>query len=135
MGKNLKLVDCKPKYWEFVRKLRTDPNNQKGFFTNVAITKEQQKNYMEDNSDKYKICLLENQPVGYIGVPSDSKIVYCVDYNHQGNGIGTYMLKNFKISNLRLEAHVLPDNTASQKAFEKAGYEKIILYKQPEVNL
>ena len=54
----MKLVDCTEEHWEFVRKLRTDKNNSIWFYTQIEITPSQQKIFMENNSYKYKICLL-----------------------------------------------------------------------------
>ena len=73
------LVDCIEKYWEFVRLIRTDPYNKKFFLTKEEITPEQQIKFMTKNSHKYKICLLDNVPVGYIGIKGENEITYCVD--------------------------------------------------------
>jgi len=46
MVKNLKLVECEEKYWEFIRLLRIDPQNLSGFVQTSDITPQQQKQYM-----------------------------------------------------------------------------------------
>lgn len=131
MDSKLKLVECTSDYWEFVRKCRTDSRNQPGFLTNVSITKSEQEEYMSKNSSKFRICLLDDIPVGYIGTPKDNKIVYCVDNSFKGKGIGTFMVENFGKDRLELEALVKLDNIASQKVFEKLGYSKTLLYTKP----
>lgn len=126
----LELVSCRRKYWEFVRKLRMDPNNQPGFFTFASITYSEQVLFMENNANRYRICLLDNIPVGYIGLLNGKEITYCVDSKYTGKGIGTFMVDAFGKEFKNLEALVKPENIASQKVFEKLGYEKIIYYKK-----
>ena len=78
----LKLVKNEEKYFEFIRNLRNNKENQKGFLEQVSITKEQQKNYMSKYGDDYYICLKENIPVGYIGVV-DNDIRVCTDTKYK----------------------------------------------------
>lgn len=126
---NLELVDCSQEYWEFVRLLRTNPENQEGFFTYAEITSEQQKSYMSINSKLYKICLADNLPAGYVGLINGNEITYCVDPKFQGKGIGTFMVKEFSNTFGSIGAYVKLENIASQKVFEKLGWEKQIYYK------
>ena len=125
----LDLVNCDEKYWEFVRQLRTNPKNQEGFFTHANITSEQQKEYMSVNFSKYKICLLDGYPVGYIGLLDGHEITYCVHPGFQGKGIGTFMIQEYSSRWDFVDAYVKVDNVASQKIFEKLGFEKQIYYK------
>jgi len=124
----MKLVNCTEKYWEFVRIIRTHPDNQKSFFTQTQITPTQQIEFMKKNSSKYKICLLEDTPVGYIGLTKINEITYCVDPNHQGKGIGSFMVSEFTKQYDELTAYVLPENKASNRVFEKLGFTKQIYY-------
>ena len=126
---NLKLVSCDKKYWEFVRRLRIDPKNQAGFLTYANITCEQQSDFMKKNAIRYRVCLLENKPVGYVGLVGEKEVTYCVDSKYAGKGIGTYMINTFGKEFESLEALVKPENIASQKVFEKLGYKKLIYYK------
>jgi len=126
---NLELVDCEPKYWEFVRQLRTNPQNQKGFFTQAEITPEQQIEYMFFNSSSYKICLADKEPAGYIGLLKGHEITYCVSPEFKNKGIGTFMVKEYASKWDQVDAYVKIDNIASQKVFEKLGFEKQIYYK------
>ena len=126
----LELVLCTEEYWEFVRLLRMNPINQEGFFTQANITSEQQKEFMCHNWSKYKICLVDNEPAGYIGLLHGHEITYCVHPDFHGKGIGTFMIKNFSKLFSNIDAFVKVDNIASQKVFEKLGWEKQIYYKK-----
>jgi RimJ/RimL family protein N-acetyltransferase len=124
----MELVNCTSEYWEFIRIIRTHPDNQKYFLTQPQISQEQQIKYMGEYSSKYKICLSNNQPIGYIGLIKENEITYCVHPDHQGKGIGTFMISEFiKIYN-SLTAFVLPENIGSNKVFEKLGFTKHIFY-------
>ena len=125
----MELVNCTEQYWEFVRKLRTNPENQEGFFTQVDITSEQQKDFMLKNQWDYKICLVEGKPAGYIGLLKGHEITYCVSSDFKGKGIGTWMIKEYSPRFSTVDAYVKVDNVASQKVFEKLGWEKQIYYK------
>ena len=115
----LELVDCDKQYWEFVRLLRTNPENQEGFFTKANITSEQQKEFMIHNWSKYKICLVDSEPAGYVGLLHGHEITYCVHPNFHDKGIGTFMIETYSKSFSTIDAFVKVDNIASQKVFEK----------------
>jgi RimJ/RimL family protein N-acetyltransferase len=124
----MELVDCTPEYWEFVRIIRTHPNNQKSFLTQADITSAQQIDFMEKNHHKYKICLFNSIPVGYIGIIKENEITYCVHPSYQSKGIGTFMVNEFIKMYDFLTAYVLPENIGSNKVFEKLGFKKQIFY-------
>lgn len=124
----MELIECNNEYWEFVRLLRTHPSNRKYFLTQVDISPSQQIEFMNKNSHRYKICLLENTPVGYIGLIKENEITYCVHPDYQGKGIGTFMVKEFIKLYSSLIAYVLPENIGSNKVFEKLGFKKQIYY-------
>lgn len=124
----MELIECTSEYWEFVRLLRTHPNNQKYFLTQVEITPSQQIEFMTKNSYRYKICLDNNVPVGYIGLIKENEITYCVHPDHQGKGIGTFMVSEFAKIYSSLTAFVLPENIGSNRVFEKLGFKKQIFY-------
>jgi RimJ/RimL family protein N-acetyltransferase len=124
----MELVECTSEYWEFVRLLRTHPNNQQFFLTQIEITTEQQIEFMKSNSHRYKICLLDSLPVGYIGIIKENEITYCVHPEHQGKGIGTFMVSEFTKMYDTLTAFVLPKNIGSSKVFEKLGFQKQFYY-------
>lgn len=123
------LVNCNEEYWEFVRKLRMDPTNQEGFFTYAEITPEQQRKYMEKNCWDYKICLVDGEPAGYVGLLKGHEITYCVSPDFQGTGIGTFMIEEYSPRWAWVDALVKVDNIASQKVFEKLGWTKQIYYR------
>jgi RimJ/RimL family protein N-acetyltransferase len=124
----MELVDCTSEYWQFVRIIRTHPTNQKFFFTQVKITPEQQIEFMKRESHRYKICLLDGVPVGYIGIIKENEITYCVHPDHQGKGIGTFMVSKFMKLYDTLTAFVIPENIGSSKVFEKLGFQKQFFY-------
>jgi|TARA_B110000967_G_scaffold182985_1_gene201333 RimJ/RimL family protein N-acetyltransferase len=131
----MELVSCDRQYWEFVRKLRTNPKNQDGFFSYAEITPEQQEVYMGINSPKYMICLMETQPVGYVGLLGGHEIVYCVSPEFHGKGVGTFMVKEYSLYWDNIDAFVKVDNIPSQKVFEKLGWEKQYYYKYKKNNV
>lgn len=126
----LKLVECKEKYWEFIRQLRTDSSNQLMFFTSVNITEEEQHTYMTTNAHKYKVCLKDNEPVGYIALSDRQEISYCVSREHRGKGIGTFMVQEIDKVTPNIKAFVKDENKASQRVFEKLGYRKTMYYEK-----
>ena len=125
----IKLVNCTEQYWEFVRKLRMNPINQEGFFTYAEITSEQQEEYMIKNQWDYKICLVDGEPAGYVGLLKGHEITYCVSPDFQGKGIGTFMIEKYSPRWDWVDALVKVDNIASQKVFEKLGWKKQIYYR------
>jgi len=125
----MKLVDCEPIYWNFVKNIRTNEENQNGFFSFFDITEEEQKTFMLMNHQNYKICISEdNIPLGYVGIINNNEITYCVDPKHKNKGVGTFMVKSFSENFKNMSALVKLDNIASQKVFEKLNWDKKILY-------
>ena len=129
----LELVLCTEEYWEFVRQLRMNPINQEGFFTVANITSEQQKEFMTYNWSKYKICLADNEPAGYVGLLNGHEITYCVHPDFHSKGVGSFMIKEFSKPFSSVDAFVKVNNIASQKVFEKLGWKKQIYYKKPNL--
>ena len=82
MGYELKFARCDEKYWDFVRVLRMDERVLDGFIEKIEITPEQQTAYMTKYSDCFRIALLNNEPVGYIGV-IENDIRICVHPDYQ----------------------------------------------------
>jgi len=121
---NLQLIPNNPDYWEFIRVTRSDPRNLYGFIQTGEITPDQQKEYMAKYNDHYFICIENNVAVGWVG-EVEGDLRFCVDYEHQGKGVGTFMLKEFTKIYPNLTAKVKLDNVASKKAFEKAGWKLI----------
>jgi RimJ/RimL family protein N-acetyltransferase len=118
---NLKLVENSLVYYEFIRQLRTHPENTKGFLEQVQITEDQQKSYMEKYEKNYWICLSGNTPVGFVGMV-DNDIRLAVQPNSKGMGIGTFMIQELIKNHKDGTAKVLLDNLSSQKVFEKNNF-------------
>ena len=121
MLKDLKIVECHEKYWDFVRELRNNPIVQEGFIEKANISKENQIIYMKKNSHNYRICLKSNVPVGYFGV-LDNDIRICTSPKYQNQGIGKFMLKELKKIWPGAVAKVKVQNNASKALFLKSGY-------------
>jgi RimJ/RimL family protein N-acetyltransferase len=125
----MELVDCTKEYWEFVRELRTNEQNTIWFYTQPKITSQEQEKFMNNNSHKYKICLIDGIPSGYIGIINNNEITYCVKPKFKNMGIGTFMVSEFIKLYDELIAFVIPENLSSCKVFEKLGFEKQIFFK------
>jgi ribosomal protein S18 acetylase RimI-like enzyme len=92
------------------------------FIDNCQITPEAQEYYMTQNSQYYRVCLLEGQPVGYVGVIKND-IRICTHPDFQGRGIGRFMLDEINKLFPDAIAKIKVNNLASLKLFEKAGFE------------
>ena len=121
----MKLVENEPKYWEFIRIVRNDPEMQKGFVEIVDITPEQQITYMGKYGDGYYICLNENnEPIGFIGeVDDDIRVAVIAEF--QKMGVGKFMVNEFMELRPNSYAKMKFDNIASKKLFESCGFEYV----------
>ena len=124
----MKLVNCDEKYWEFVRLIRIDQNNISGFVQNMHINKNNQKKYMKINSNNYRIALIDDNPVGYVGVINDD-IRICTHPKYKGIGVGEFMLKKCIKIWKNSTAKVKKNNIISSNLFLKCGFNK---YKEDE---
>jgi GNAT superfamily N-acetyltransferase len=115
------LVKCTFDYWEFVRILRNDPRVQDGFIIISSITANQQKRYMESYSDYYRIALIGDVPVGYVGVIDDD-IRICTHPDYQKLGIGRFMLEEIIKEFPSAYGKVKINNIASKNALKSAGF-------------
>ena len=131
------IVDCTKEYWEFVRKLRMDGRVVDGFLETTPITEEQQTKYMTNNSQYYRIALVDGQPAGYVGVLNDD-IRVCTHPDFWGMGVGKFMIKSAMAIWPTAYAKVKHGNTASDKLFVACGFEesgkddKFTYYKKKE---
>jgi len=121
MFMELRLVKNEPKYYEFIRLMRTHPENQKGFLEQVDITINQQKQYMEKYCNCYFLCLSNENPVGYIGV-IDNEIRICTNPNFKKKGVGTFMLNEISKIFPNPTAKILKNNIASLNLFKKCKF-------------
>lgn len=123
----MELVSCKEKYWEFVRLLRTDKRIIRNFIDQSTISEMQQATFMNSNSEFFKICIIDDSPVGYIGLIGERKneITLCVIPEKSNLGIGSYMLSRFqKLNKKTLIAKVKKENISSSKVFLKNGFKE-----------
>ena len=118
----MKLVQNEPKYWDFIRRVRNDPEIQTGFVEQVNITPEQQAKYMTKYGDGYFICLSEKEkPIGFIGeVEDDIRVAVIQDF--QRMGVGKFMVNEFMKLRPDSYAKMQHDNIASKKLFESSGF-------------
>jgi ribosomal protein S18 acetylase RimI-like enzyme len=118
---DLKLIDVSHEYYEFIRELRFHPDNISGFINQETITEDQQISYMEKFSNCYKVCLLNNEPVGFVGVIEDD-IRVAVKPEYKKMGIGKFMIENIISQYPNSYAKIKIDNTSSIKLFESCGF-------------
>jgi RimJ/RimL family protein N-acetyltransferase len=116
------IVECTKEYWEFVRQLRMDERVIDGFLQTQSITKEQQESYMSKQSNNYRICLVDGQPAGYVGVIEDD-IRVCTHPDFQGMGVGKFMIGECMKIWTNAYAKVKIGNTASDKLFLSCGFQ------------
>lgn len=118
---NLKFVDNKPEYYDFIREIRLHPNNISGFINQSNITQQEQIDYMEKYGHNFKICLCDNQPVGFIGVIDDD-IRVATKPEFKNLGIGKFMVNEMMKLYPESVAKIKMNNIASIKLFESCGF-------------
>ena len=117
----VEIVDNNPKYFNFVRLLRSDQRVQDGFIENVSITEEQQEKYMQKYSDNYIIALYNGEAAGFAG-SIDKDIRVCVHPDFHKKGIGKALIKELMIRFPDSFAKVKIENEASRALFESCGF-------------
>jgi ribosomal protein S18 acetylase RimI-like enzyme len=118
----LKLVECGPEYWNFVRELRQDGRVVDGFIETTIIEYQQQQIYMQKYGKNYRIALVDGKPAGYVGVIEDD-IRVCTHPDFQGMGVGKFMIGECMKIWPTAYAKVKHGNTASDKLFLSCGFE------------
>lgn len=130
---NLKLVNCEEKYWDFIRTLRMNESVVNGFITNIFISVEDQKKYMLKYNNNYYIAILDEQPVGFVGVIDDD-IRICTHPDFQKNGIGKFMLSSISKLIPTAFGKIKINNESSKKLFESCGFiPKYLIYTNEKV--
>lgn len=119
----MKLVKNKSIYWDFVRDLRNHPEVKKGFIKQEHISKKEHYAFMAKHEYRYFICLVDEQPAGYIGV-IDNDIRVATHPDFQGMGVAKYMVNELMTIHPNAYAKVKLDNKASTKLFESCGFKK-----------
>ena len=117
------LVKNDQSYWEFIRETRNNQSVKAGFIQQEEITEEQQARYMSDKGKHYWICLERDKPVGYVGV-IDNDIRVATHPDHQGKGVGVFMITKIIEKFPEAYAKIKLNNQASIGLFEKCGFVK-----------
>jgi RimJ/RimL family protein N-acetyltransferase len=120
---NLTLVPNDPQYWEFIRELRNMDGVRQGFIQQEPITTIEQARYMLQHNNNFWICLDNDEPVGYVGVIDDD-IRVASHPDHQGKGVGSFMINEIMKICPTAYAKVKLENEASVKLFERCGFKK-----------
>tara|TARA_R100000093_G_scaffold53467_1_gene27501 strand:- start:29 stop:406 length:378 start_codon:yes stop_codon:yes gene_type:complete len=117
----MELVKNSPKYWNFIRQLRNGA--KEGFIQQQHITKIQQAEHMLKYNNNYWVCVIDEKPVGYVGV-IDNDIRVATHPEYQGLGTGFFMINEIMKLFPDAAAKVKLDNEASLRLFEKCGFKK-----------
>lgn len=119
----MKFVQNNPKYHEFIRNLRNNQEVKKGFVQQTYIDVSAHQEHMKKYSKCYHICLIDDEPVGYVGqIDDDIRVATFPSY--QGQGVGSFMINELMKIHPSSIAKVKINNHASLKLFEKCGFEK-----------
>lgn len=96
---------------------------REGFIEQNIITRQQHEKYMKENTDFFWICIVEDNPAGYIGIINDDiRIATHPDY--QGIGAASFMINQVMEINPNAQAKVKIKNEKSLKLFQKNGFKK-----------
>jgi hypothetical protein len=117
----LKLVDNEPKYYEFIRLTRIHPENIGGFINQSNITEKEQIEYMEKNQNFFHICLMDEIPVGFVGVIDDDIRVATLP-KYKKMGVGKFMITEIMKKFPNAYAKIKIDNDASKELFNSCGF-------------
>lgn len=118
----MKLVENEQQYWEFIRTVRN--SQRKGFIQQGTIDHQMHVDYMSLNEKYYYVCLSDDkEPLGYCGVVDDD-IRVAVSPEHQGKGVGTFMINELIKKHPTAFAKVKLNNKASLALFKKCGFKK-----------
>jgi len=119
----MEFVKNQEKYWEFIRNLRNDARVKSGFIQQEHISQESHLYYMEKYGNNYHICLINDQPAGYVGV-IDRDIRVATHPTFQGKGVGKFMINALMILYPDSLAKVKIENEMSLRLFEACGFTK-----------
>lgn len=122
----MRLVTCTQEYWEFVRKLRTDPRTSHGFIQQVEITPQQQRDYMAAHWQEYFIALVGDTPAGFVGsIEGDIRV--CTHPDFQRRGIGSFMIGELAKIFPEARAKIKVGNHSSQALFAATGFFPVLI--------
>lgn len=123
---NIILVSNEPKYYEFIRFLRTTEENISGFLNQSSISENEQLEYMEKYGNCYYIALLNENPVGFVGIIDDD-IRVATHPEFKKMGVGKFMINEIIKKFPKSFAKIKLDNESSVKLFESCGFKKHFL--------
>jgi len=118
-----KLVRNSKKFWPFIRSLRNHPNIRSGFVQQSHISEKDHENFMAKYNDCFYICLVDDNPAGYVGVIDDD-IRVATHPDYQGRGVGKFMIKEISCKYNESYAKIKLENHASIALFESCGFKK-----------
>lgn len=121
----IKLIDYYDYFASFIRDLRN--NNRKQFVKQHTIGVDEHLEFMKLHGDNYKICLIDDTPVGFIGCV-DGDLRLAVNEIYRGKGIGTWMIRESHKYWPKATAKVKRENVGSILAFERAGLKRAQTY-------
>lgn len=116
-----KLIPNEEKYYEFIRELRTCDENTLGFINQEKISKEQQHEYMSKFGQFYYICLLEDSPVGFVGVIDDD-IRVATKPGFKKMGVAKFMIIEIIKIFPNAKAKIKSNNFGSIALFKSCGF-------------
>ena len=119
----MELVNNTKKYWEFIRNLRNHDDVKTGFIQQENITQFQHKMHMMLREECYYICLIDEEPAGYVCViEKDIRVATHPDF--QGRGVGKFMINELMKKHPDAFAKVKIDNEASMRLFKACGFKE-----------
>ena len=139
-GEDVTLQTVEEEDLEFLRDAINDPEVRKGLMATKPINGHQEREYFEERiSSDDDVSLLichDDEPVGSVGLHHDdgrsgsAEIGIFLAPEYHGRGYGTEasrLLVTYALDELRLhrvQARVLATNEASQRVWEKLGFER-----------
>lgn len=118
----LKLVLNEKKYYDFIREMRTCDENIYGFVNQEKITEQQQNEYMSKHEQFYYVCLLGDDPVGFVGVINDD-IRVATRPGYKKMGVAKFMINEIMKIFPNAIAKIKSNNIASIALFKSCGFE------------
>ena len=116
---DLKLVKNQKQYWPLILRLRNALSEN--FIKQDFISEKEHESFMEHYGSNYHICLLCDNPVGFVGIV-DGDIRVAVDPRNQRQGIASFMITELMKQKPNYQAKVKVGNDASRKLFENCGF-------------
>lgn len=121
MDRILEIKEANSKYWQFIRELRTHPLLKEGFISQGDITPSDQIAYMKKYHKSYWVAIIENTPIGFVGVvDNDIRVAILPDYQKRGYAKQLIEFVNKKYPDAI--ARVKVENLASLKLFQSAKF-------------